>query len=365
MRTLPKVFNQNDPQWEFKPLGDGTADLGNDGCLDSSFADAAAYFGKDTDPLRLDQAFQSAGIFVQGDLLTDDALQKLYPDIIYQGSDHYESIPADLGKLQSYLNDPSLFVIICIDMGNGNVHFAAVVDTDGQAKVTIANPWNGLVQDFSTLYGDPKKNILKLIVYKGTPPTASQPDCLVPNTPEWQATYAQLVSKATSFDNFVTAGYNSPDDIKKTIADLSTARDTNLTSYNSEVEANKKLSSQLNDLDGKVRDLTDANTGLKTNISEVQKRNTTLLGQMQDMEKADSTAVDEGIKAEDNLKALAADMGTVADALGTKSDVKSILIGIDALKTELEKAQSANEQIVKQSQNFFQLLLNIFWRKKK
>jgi len=203
MRTLPVVFSQNDPQWDLKPLGNSTSvDLGQDGCLDTSFADLAVYYGKNTDPAQIDIAFEQGNIFVSGDLLPDNALAQLYPDITYQGSDHYETIPADLGKLKTYLADPTISVIVCIDMGGGNVHFSPVVDTDGNDSVTIANAWDGKVEPFSQDYGDPKRNILRFIVYKGIPATQT-------TAPSGNSQDAINVEKAVQFDQILTVLKNA------------------------------------------------------------------------------------------------------------------------------------------------------------
>lgn len=37
----------------------------------------------------------------------------------------------------------------------------------------------------------------------------SMPDCLVPNTPEWQKKYMELVEKSSKYDSFVKAGYEN------------------------------------------------------------------------------------------------------------------------------------------------------------
>lgn len=193
MKTLPKVFNQRDPQWEYTPLGTATVDIGQDGCYDTSMADCACYFGKVTDPLQLNKAFTDNKVYENTDLLPDNALSDIYPDIVYQETDHYETTPADLNKLKDLVADSTLFVIVCIDMGSGNVHFTPVVDCDG-TTVTIANPWDGQIENFSNSYGDPAKNILKFVVYKGTSAMNTTMDQNAVN-----------VAKAVQFDEMLTA----------------------------------------------------------------------------------------------------------------------------------------------------------------
>ena len=193
MKVLPKVFNQQDPAWGDITLGTASGvTIQNDGCYVTSDTDGAVYFGKDTDPARLNQAYTQAGVFVNQDLLPDDALARVYPDITLQEVDNYQTIPADLNKLKDLVADPTLFIIVEIDLGSGNTHFTPVVDCDG-TTVTIANPWDGTIENFTKDYGDPAKNILKFVVYKGTPANQAQSDQVAVN-----------VEKSVQFDEMLT-----------------------------------------------------------------------------------------------------------------------------------------------------------------
>ena len=171
MRNLMN-FSQNDPKWGKEPLGSSADTIGNDGCLDTSFADLACYYGKDTDVERLEEAFLSAKIFISGELLADDSLHQLYPDIQYVTTDNYVNDPADLAKLKTYMSDPTLSVVLCLQLSK-TTHFVPVVDCDG-TTVMIADSWDGVVKNCN-LYGVPKTIITKFIVYKGTLPTMTPP----------------------------------------------------------------------------------------------------------------------------------------------------------------------------------------------
>ena len=194
MKQLPQVFSQQDPRWSSILLGSSpTVTIGQDGCYITSFAMIADYYGKNITPIDVNNFFKTNALFASTDLVSNDNdLQQMFSDIPYQTTDHYESVPADLAKLQGYMQDNSLMVVLCIDLGGGSMHFVVAVDCDG-TNVTIANPWTGHIEPFAQLYGDATKNILKFIVYKGTP--AAQP---IPVDPD---TFSKLVHNSTQYDS--------------------------------------------------------------------------------------------------------------------------------------------------------------------
>lgn len=180
MRTLPVIYSQRDPRWSGQRLGtvDGTT-IGSDGCYVTSFAMLGKYFGHDINPAQLDDIFTNRGWYVKGNLMTDDNLQKAFPDCVYQQTFHYESVPADLSKLKDLMTDPTVMVVLEVDFnpekGGLQTHFVVCVDCDG-TNVQIADPWTGTVHDIKTPYGAPKTTIQKFVVYKGKAPATTQPD---------------------------------------------------------------------------------------------------------------------------------------------------------------------------------------------
>ena len=235
MKVYPTIYSQQDPRWANKELGSQAgATIGQLGCYDTSFAMKACYYGKQTDPASLDDAFTAGNVFVNADLLTDDALNKIYGDIQYVESDHYETIPADLQKLKGYAQDNTITVTLCIAVGSG-YHFVELVDCDG-TTVTIANPWTGKIENFTSLYGSPTTNILRFIVYKGPAPV---PMMQVP-----QSTYTNLVTKASNFDAVATALKIDPLDTQggvKAVTTINTlktddsTKDTTIANLNSQI----------------------------------------------------------------------------------------------------------------------------------
>jgi hypothetical protein len=190
MRTIPKIFSQRDSQWASQRLGtvNGTT-IGSDGCYVTSFATVASYYGKDITPAKLDDWFTNGHVYYNtagnhndpANLCSDDMLQVVFGDILYQKTYNYANSPADLNLLKSLLADPSLSVILEVDFNHSpndgiQTHFLVAVDCDG-TSVKVADPWSlpgGQVEDFSKNYGsNPAQTILKYVVYKGNPPKVS------------------------------------------------------------------------------------------------------------------------------------------------------------------------------------------------
>lgn len=148
-------------------LGGGPGTIKDYGCYLTSMATLAKACGKTITPWMLNQAFLQNQLFVGMMISSDDDLTKVFPDIIYQQTLHYEQVPADLTQLKTLMDDPTMWVILEIDLGNGNTHFVLCLGVNG--VISIADPETGACIDFASKYGDPATNILKFVVYKGTP----------------------------------------------------------------------------------------------------------------------------------------------------------------------------------------------------
>lgn len=177
-RPLPIVFGQTD---YLQQLGTTGGTIHDYGCYLTSFANLAKACGKDTDPIALNKAFIDQKVYVNGNLLPDDALTKIFPDIVYQKSYEFPNevkdasgnvvspaVPADLNLLCELLKDPSTWVLIKLNVpAPFYTHFVLCAGING--VVSIADPMTKHIDDFSSKYGDPSTNIIKFVVYKGTP----------------------------------------------------------------------------------------------------------------------------------------------------------------------------------------------------
>lgn len=156
------------------------------------------------------------------------------------------------------------------------------------------------------------------------------------------------------------------------LADAVSARDSNKASYDSEVAANAKQATQiqdlqtnLNDSEGQVKELTDTNAGLKSNISQVQVQNSNLLlevaaakTEVANYQKTDSTAIDQGIEFEQKYNALQADMTKLAQTMGTTYPPIANLVNI--YQAQVQASQKQANFLDK----FAQIIIGIFTNKK-
>lgn len=193
-----ETLSQNDPRWSSIHLGlSNSITLGVAGCLVTSFCALAYYYNHQINPDQMNQLLINGNLFANQDLISsDDDLSKLFPDIQYIQTNHYENVAANLELLKDLIADVKKSVIVEIDLGNGQVHFTPVVDCDG-SNVTIMNVWDGKVENVNTVYGDPAIKILKYIVYEGTPAQDPAPDTIIEIK---QGDFLKLMQKSQELD---------------------------------------------------------------------------------------------------------------------------------------------------------------------
>lgn len=183
------IYGQRDPRWSAQRLGTvNGSTLGAYGCYTTCFAMLACWGGHNVTPADLDNLFTDRGLYVSGNLCTDNILTKVYPDCQYQKTYNYASSLADLNLLKSLMADPLNNVILGLDFNHNpadgvQTHFVICQSFDGYTLV-IADPWTGKVNNFSVLYGtNPAQTIQKFVVYRITPPAQPAPVVTVNPTP--------------------------------------------------------------------------------------------------------------------------------------------------------------------------------------
>jgi len=128
------------------------------------------------------------------------------------------------------------------------------------------------------------------------------------------ATFDKLVSESTAFESFLTAGYTSPSDVHT-----------------------------------KLQSLTDQNTALQKQVSDLTTKNTDLLGEVSSYQKLANEAsaiptpsADQGLEAIQQAKDVTYDINLVATDLGTTyPPVKNLTGEIDKMRNQLKAAQIA------------------------
>jgi N-acetyl-anhydromuramyl-L-alanine amidase AmpD len=179
VKHFPALYAQRDARWASQRLG--TADgitLGQYGCYVTSMAMLACYYGHPITPAALDDLYTARQIYVNGDMMPDDALHRAFPDLELVAVHDYSNVPADLGVLRSIAADPALMAIVGLDFDHNpsdgiQTHFSPLADCDG-AHVQLADTWyGGVIADMTVNYGpDPASTIQKVVVYRGPAPAA-------------------------------------------------------------------------------------------------------------------------------------------------------------------------------------------------
>lgn len=297
----------------------------------------AGYFHHEITPNALDDIFTNKKYYVSGNLLTDDALTKVFPEISYQKTYSYKDIPADLNLLKQLAQDDTLAIVLCIDFDHDpndgiQTHFVCVHSYEGN-NLKIYDPWYGTDDDFSLHYGNnPALTIQKFIVYKGNPVGATVAvDANV---------FPQLVDKATKYDAFHAAGYTTVDDVIK-----------------------------------KVGDLTSANTQLQQDIQTLQGQISDMATAIQKVKDEDLQAVDDSLKAQHERDSAVSDLNFAKKLLGLTpqattddmdkavSQLKERISDLERELREQPKPQSEiSDQEVKAAFSLIQFLKKLFGR---
>jgi len=179
VKHFPTLYEQRDARWAAQRLGTANGiTLGQYGCYVTSMAMLACYYGHPITPAALDDLYTARQIYVNGDMMPDDALHQAFPDLELVAVHDYSNVPADLDVLRSIAADPALMAIVGLDFDHNpsdgiQTHFSPLADCDG-AHVQLADTWyGGVIADMTVNYGpDPASTIQKVVVYRGPAPAA-------------------------------------------------------------------------------------------------------------------------------------------------------------------------------------------------
>lgn len=148
------MFSQNDPRWKDVLVGTGPKSIGEVGCLLTCFAQVLTNYERPYTPAELNQELIKRGVFINGNELPDDALES-WPDVAWLPSKYYP-------KLADFNLEPGEEIIIRL---YNKKHFVLFKRLEG-GKVIVADPLHGDVIDFAKRYGDPLKNIYRMVRYR-------------------------------------------------------------------------------------------------------------------------------------------------------------------------------------------------------
>ncbi len=113
------------------------------------------------------------------------------------------------------------------------------------------------------------------------------------------------------------------------------------------------------------QDLIQSNTSLKANVSAVQKQNADLQQQLADINKSDASAIDEGIKAEQELRDQTGEINKLANAMDTTyPPITNLIAAYTSLKDSHAQQIDINTQQASRFQTFWNTFISIFFKKK-
>lgn len=184
---LPQLFHQQDVRWGKKLLGNNTNptfNLHNYGCLVAAEAMIACYYGKDTDPLRLNEQLAQNSGFIDGGRYVWNAINRIYPDI----SESIVKTPAPLTDAQmneiKAAIDQGFPVIVQIDYNPKTAaldsHFVVITgySQKDENDFTIADPLKSTEHSLKDYLGwmrpSARKTIEEYCIVKGKVPTMDQ-----------------------------------------------------------------------------------------------------------------------------------------------------------------------------------------------
>jgi hypothetical protein len=213
MIALP-LFSQRDEKWRSKKLGTSLLTLGTSGCLVTCLADICSYYGKETDPSKIDDELIRVNGFANQNLYIWGSISKVYPDI---SEPKRVQTPNPVTSTQFASIDAELIagrpVIIEVDFvpatASIDMHFVVLIGKDENGNYVIADPWWG---DTATLqrYGDPAKTIQQYIFTFGaippqatTQPTDEQAKALTVITEAFKALPDDDLYKPGNLEGFV------------------------------------------------------------------------------------------------------------------------------------------------------------------
>lgn len=201
-----KIYPQHYRQGDYSTrLGTAksSVSIAQSGCFVTSLAMKAGFYGHTVTPPELNLLMVTKGVFIQENLLSDNALSQIYDDVKYLKTFDYEPIPTDLNNIRNLLAQPATTLTVRINLGSGNLHFVEAVACDG-FSLHILNPLFGQIEDFAQHYGNPVSANLHVLVYNG-PVVSTIGATPAPETTALAQRFNQTVTKSTNFD--VVASY--------------------------------------------------------------------------------------------------------------------------------------------------------------
>lgn len=168
MLAVPQ-YSQRDPRWSGIRLGTGKATIGQQGCLVTAVSAVCKFYGKDTDPARLNSDLLRVDGYANSNLYNWWSLPKIYPDIRLHTWIECDNKPAPLDRINAELaarRPPIVWVDFYPSTPAIEMHWVVIIGhTEGKNDYLIMDPWTGKVLPFRSLYSDPSRYIFRIVTY--------------------------------------------------------------------------------------------------------------------------------------------------------------------------------------------------------
>jgi hypothetical protein len=215
---LPRIFNQMDPSWAKQLLGNNTEaqfNFENYGCLASSLATVALYYGKPVNPETLNESLKKInGFSVDSGEYNNGKFHELFPDIAEIAVPTPDLLTDEqMGQIKAAL-DAGNPVVAGIDYNPKTLafdsHFVTLVDYDpaDENNFTIADSLGGRIHSLkdylSATVPTARQSIWKYFILKGSVPNnkpveqaaAQAPSSALPEN------YPTIINQSTKWEEF-------------------------------------------------------------------------------------------------------------------------------------------------------------------
>jgi hypothetical protein len=158
-------LSQKDLRWKNDNLGTSASTIGGYGCLITCVAMALNYYGKDTDPGRLNKDLIRVGGYQNGNLLIFDKVTSIYPSATMDWGNYLTSGVTG-AKLDAVLaSGRPAIVQVDFDPTDPDIdqHWVLVIGKDARGYI-MADPIDGKILPFSERYNA----ALRMVVYNGS-----------------------------------------------------------------------------------------------------------------------------------------------------------------------------------------------------
>ena len=173
-------LSQTDERWKDLKLGNTNSTIGKFGCALTCLAMLALYFGKDTNPAKLNEELKKTDGYDK-DLIKWFSITRIYLDIKYKGSVTCEKVAAPIKEIDKNL--PCIAVVDASSKQGLQKHFIVLWAKRGDDYL-MSDPLEKKLTMFFPKYGHPFRYVYGLRYFTHTSPKQEEPIHTTPNEVE-------------------------------------------------------------------------------------------------------------------------------------------------------------------------------------